>query len=354
MRLIDGGSAPKPPKRLSPLRFAPRSSVSLLAISAVVLSSNVAHAEGETKTDEKKEEKKEGANEEEKRGAVDLEVVIGGGKVDAINPIANGLTGQIGYERRPTDVIASGIVLSGRWDVSKSFNLGMRIPIVVATLRPADDLDRTIANLGNVELEAEYEKELNEHVEFFMGAHIALPTSFGNELPSEATLATDPASVDPIASDKFSANKAVGSAYGFENNALWLAGYLGIIPAIGVKLRFGPVRIEPYVKLENMFSVRPESEERAIVELDVGGRVAVQVASIKSGESKTRIDVGARVWGSFTLTDHEGDLNIGVVEPEVRVGGDKWRVTAGVLVPFAGELTDPQWISGRLSATVVF
>jgi hypothetical protein len=321
--------------------------VPLLSIAVVVLS-NAAHAEEQGETETKKE------SNEEKRGAVDLEVVIGGGKVDAINPVANGLTGQIGYERRLTDVIASGIVLSGRWDVSKNFNLGLRIPVAVATLRPGNDLDRTIVNLGNVEVEAELEKELNEHVEFFAGAHVALPTSFGNELPSEATLATNPASVDPIASDKFSANKAVSNAYGAENTALWLAGYLGLIPAVGVKLRFGPVRIEPYVKLESMFSVRPESEERAIVELDVGGRVAVQVGSFGAPESKTKIDVGARAWGSFTLTDHEGDLNIGVVEPEVRVGGEKWRVTAGVLVPFAGELTDPQWISGRLSATVVF
>ena len=327
--------------------------VPLLTAAAVVLS-NVAHAEEEAKSDEKKEEKKE-EGKAEKRGAADLEVVIGAGKVDAINPVANGLTGTLTYERRLTDVVASGIVLSGRWDVSENFNLGIRLPIAVATLRPADDLDRTIVNLGNVELEAELEKELNEHVEFFAGAHVALPTSFGNELPSEATLATNPASVDAVASDKFSANKAVSNAYGSENTALWLAGYLGLVPAVGVKLRFGPVRIEPYVKVENMFSVRPESSERAIVELDVGGRVAVQVASFpKQSESKTHIDVGARAWGSFTLTDHEGDLNIGVVEPEVRVGGEKWRVTAGVLVPFAGELTDPQWISGRLSATVLF
>ena len=322
--------------------------VPLLAVSFVVLS-NAARAEEEGETETKKESK------EEKRGAADLEVVIGGGKVDAINPVANGLTGTLAYERRLTDVIASGIVLSGRWDVTENFNLGLRIPVAIATLRPAGDLDRTIVNLGNVEVEAEFEKELNEHVEIFAGAHVALPTSLGNELPSEATLATDPASVNAVASDKFSANKAVSNAYGSENTALWLAGYLGLVPAVGVKLRFGPVRIEPYVKLESMFSVRPESSERAIVELDVGGRVAVEVAKFpKSGESKTHFDVGVRAWGSFTLTDHEGDLNIGVVEPELRVGGEKWRVTAGLLVPFAGELTDPQWISGRLSATVVF
>jgi hypothetical protein len=318
---------------------------------ALMLLSTAARAEEEAKTEEKKEE----AKHEEQRGAVDLEVIIGGGKVDAINPVPNGLIGQLLYERRLTDVIASGIVLSGRWDLNENFNLGIRLPVAIATLRPADDLDRTIVNLGNVEVEAEYEKEFSEHVEFFVGAHVALPTSSGNELPSEATLATDPASVNPVASDKYSANKAVSNAYGDENTALWLAGYIGLIPAVGVKLRFGPVRIEPYVKLESMFSVRNESEERAIVELVAGGRVAVQVASFpKTGESRTKLDVGVRAWGSFTLTNHEGDLNIGVIEPEVRVGGPNWRVTAGVLVPFAGELTDPQWIAGRLSATVLF
>ena len=321
----------------------------LLALAAVTLLSHAARAEEEAKA----EEKKEAGEETEKRGAVDLELVIGGGKVDAVNPVSNGLTGTLSYERRLTDVIASGIVLSGRWDVTKSFNLGLRIPVAIATLRPTDDLDRTIVNMGNVEVEAEYEKEIGEHVEVFVGAHVALPTSLGNELPSEATIATNPASVDSIASDKFSTNKAVSNAYGDENTALWLAGYLGLIPAAGVKLRFGPVRIEPYVKLESMFSVRNESEERAIVELVAGGRLAVQVASVGK-ESKTTFDVGVRAWGSFTLTDHEGDLNIGVVEPEVRVGGEHWRVTAGVLVPFAGELTDPQWIAGRLSGTVVF
>ena len=146
----------------------------LLAVAFVALS-NVARAEEEAKTPKNEEEKKEEAKQEE-RGAADLEVVIGAGKVDAINPVPNGLTGQLLYERRLTDVVASGIVLSGRWNVSKTFNVGLRLPIVVATLRPADDLDRTIVNLGNVELEAEYEKELNEHVEFFVGAHVALPT----------------------------------------------------------------------------------------------------------------------------------------------------------------------------------
>lgn len=297
------------------------------------------------------EEKKEETKEEETKGLVDLETVIGGGKIEALNPdptstVGNGL---LRYERAPTNVVAAGIVLSGRYDLSRNVNLGIRFPVAIASLMPDGDIARTSANLGNVELEVEYEKELSEHAEIFFGAHLATPTASGTELPSEQTLAGNQANIDPVGADQYAMNKAVSSAYGDENTALWLAGYIGIVPAAGVKLKFGRVRIEPYVKLESMFSIRSQSEERAIAELVCGGRVAVKVI-----EGKVGFDVGVRAWGSFTLTDHEGDLNIGVVEPEVRVGNDRWRVTAGLLVPFAGELTDPEWIAGRLSATVVF
>jgi hypothetical protein len=328
----------------------------LLVAASLVALSNAARAE-EEKQKAEQETEKEKAETEEAKGALDFEVVIGAGQVDALNPIPNStvVSGQLRYERALTDSVAAGFVLSGRWDVSKNFNLGLRFPVALASLRPQGDIARTSVNLGNVEVEAEYERELGEHAEVFLGFHVALPTSLGNELPSEATLAGNQTGIDPVAADKFAINQAVSHAFGNENTALWLAGYLGFVPAAGVKLRFGPVRIEPYVKAENMISVRPESQERAIVELDAGGRFAVEVASFpKEAHDRTKIDVGARAWGSFTLTDHEGSGATGVVEPEVRIRGNRWRVTAGLLVPFAGELFDQGWISGRLSATVLF
>ncbi len=296
------------------------------------------------------EEKKE--EPEEKKWMVDLETVIGGGQVDAVNPIVNSsnVTGQLAYERAPTNVIAAGLVLSGRYDFTRELALGARFPVAIASLMPAHDESRTSANLGNIEVELEYEKELGVHAAFFLGAHVALPTSSGDELPTDAQIASN--EFNPVAVDQYAINKAVSSAYGDENTALWLAGYLGLIPAAGMKLQFGRLRIEPYVKLESMFSVRSDAHERAVVELVAGGRAAV--ALIEAREGKVGFDLGVRAWGSFTLTDHEGDLNVGVIEPEVRVGNDRWRVTAGLLISFAGELTDPEWIAGRLSASVLF
>ncbi len=320
--------------------------IPIAVIASIILVGHIARAE-----EEKKEETKEEAKEEEAKGLVDLETVIGGGKVEALNPdpTSTVVNGQLRYERALTNVIAAGIVLSGRYDVSRNVNLGIRLPLAVASLMPDNDVSRTSANFGNIEVEVEYERELSEHVEIFFGAHVALPTSAGNELPSEETLAGSQVSINPVSADQYAINHAVSSAYGDENTALWLAGYIGLVPAAGVKLKFGRVRIEPYVKVENMFSVRSDAQERAVSELVAGGRIAVRIV-----EGKVGFDLGVRAWGSFTLTDHEGNLNIGVVEPEVRVGNDRWRVTAGLLVPFTGELADLGWISGRLSASVVF
>ncbi len=312
---------------------------------AVVLLAHAARAEEEQKV------------ATESRGAADLELVIGAGQVEALNPVPNStiVSGQLRYERALTDSVAAGIVLSGRWELTREVSLGLRFPVAVASLMPADDVSRSTVNLGNIEIEAEYEKELSEQVAFFVAAHLALPTASGSELPSEETLANNQASIDPVSADKYAVNHAVSSAYGDENTALWLAGYIGVVPVVGMKFHFGPVRIEPYVKLESMFSVRDQPQTPAIVELDVGGRAAVTVASFPAtAEKKTHFDVGVRAWGSFTLTDHEGDLNIGVVEPELRIGSEQWRVTAGVLVPFVGELRDQGWVSGRLTATVTF
>jgi hypothetical protein len=287
--------------------------------------------------------------ESEPRARVDLEIVIGAGKLDALNPDPTSVvvTGQLHYVRALTPATAAGIVLSGQYEVAHGFGLGLRLPVAVGELRPDNDIARSTTNLGNVEVEAEYEKELSEHVVFFVGGHVALPTASGSELPTDAELAGSQAGIDPISADKYAVNKAVSNAFGDENTALWLAGYLGLVPVVGVKLRFGRVRIEPYVKLESMFSIRKDAHEGQIVELVPGGRIAVNVVP-------KVFDIGLRAWGSFTLTNHDGDLNIGVIEPEVRFGAERWHVTAGVLFPFAGELTSPQWFAGRLSGTVAF
>ncbi len=301
-----------------------------------------------------KEAAGEAKEEAELRGEANLELVVGAGQVEALNPLlGSNLSGQIRYAKGLTDTTAAGLVLSGMYDVTPKLALGLRLPLAIAELRPQGDYTRTVVNTGNVELEAELKHEIvrpsetsSTEVELFAGGHLALPTSFGDELPSDATLAGSQAGIDPQAADKYAANHAVSSAYGDENTALWLAGYLGIVPVVGANLHFGRVRIEPYVKAECMFSVRDQAQERAIVEIVAGGRAAVMVTPW--------LDVGARAWGNFTVTDHEGDLNIGVVEPELRFGQRQWRVTLGLLIPFTGELADQGWISGRLSGTVMF
>lgn len=286
------------------------------------------------------EEPKNEAEEAEPRAAVDLEVVVGAGKVDALNPVlGSNLTGQLTYARELTEAVAIGVVFSGRYEVTRAFSLGARLPVAIATLAPEGDATRGTANLGNIELEAEVEGEVGKHATLFAAAAVALPTSSGTDSES-----------DPVGADQYAVNEAVSSAYGDENSALWLGGNLGLVPIVGAHFQLDRVRIEPYAKVEALTSVRPEVERRELVELVAGGRVGVTV--VRAG--KTTLDVGARAWGTFTLTDHDGNGVVGVIEPELRLGVERARVTAGVLVPFTGDLADRGWVAGRLSGTVAF
>jgi IS5 family transposase len=135
------------------------------------------------------------AEEEEKKFQTDLEVVAGAGEVEALNIVPTGFTtGGLRYERGLTNVTAVGIVLSGRYELSNHFSLGVRFPVAVGDLRPDSDTSRGTANLGNIEVEAEYETELGEHAVLFFGAHVAAPTSSG----SDETLAGNQANIDPV------------------------------------------------------------------------------------------------------------------------------------------------------------
>jgi hypothetical protein len=58
-------------------------------------------------------------------------------------------------------------------------------------------------------------------------------------------------------------------------------------------------------------------------------------------------------WGVFTLAGTATrSLDVGVVEPELRLSYKAFHSTAGALLPFAGELTSPYFVGGRLSVSV--
>lgn len=318
-------------------------SIAALSIAAVLLGSVAAHAEdkkeekkeGAEDKKEGKEEGKEGEGEEEEPGfMLGIEAVTGFGKVEALNLKPATSLGTIGYERKQTSALVITPIASFSFPVTKHLRLGAKLPFVIGQLSPADDKSRGAANWGNVELEAEYERELSKQLGFEFGLGLALPTAVGDELPEQETLDSLGVNTNTVSADKFSINHAAQFAHGGEENALFEPKHLGIVPKIALPIHLSKLKLEPYVKVENLIATIADAPHPVTVELVVGGRIAYSVASW--------FDLGVRAWGNFTMTAHDGrELNIGALEPEVRFHYHAVRATVGGIIPFVGEPASP-------------
>lgn len=322
-------------------------SIAALSIFAVMLGSAAARAED--KKEEKKEEKKEAADADKKEDAAEeakegeeeepgfmlgIEAVTGFGKVEALNLKPATSLGTLGYERAQTSAVVVSPIASFSFPVTKHVRLGALFPFVIGSLTPADDKSRGAANWGNIELEAEYEREISKQLGFEFGLGVALPTAVGDELPEQETLDRLGVNTNTVSADKFSINHAAQFSRGGEVNGLFEPKHLGIIPKIALPIHLSKLKIEPYVKTENLFSTVADSPHPITVELVAGVRLAYGITSW--------FDAGVRAWGNFTMTAHDGrDLNIGAVEPELRFHYHVMRATIGGIIPFAGEPASP-------------
>lgn len=339
------------------LAQARKLTLTAVSIATLVLGfAQTARAE-EPKKDEKKEDKKESAEAEKKEGdekegeeeepgwMVGLEVVTGFGKVEALNLKPPTSLATVGYEKKSTSALVVTPIASLSFPVSKHIRLGARFPFVIGQFSPDDDKSRGAANWGNVELEAEYEREISKALGFEFGLGLALPTARGDEIPEQDTLDKLGPNVNTVSADKFAINHAAQFAHGGEENALFEPQHLGIVPKVAIPVHLGRLKLEPYVKVENLIATFADAPHPVTVELVAGGRVAYGVASW--------LDLGVRAWGNFTLTEHDGrDLNIGALEPEVRLHYKATRAVIGGIIPFAGEPSQPGF--GGVRAGLMF
>jgi hypothetical protein len=298
--------------------------------------------------EERKEAKREGEREEEEPGLIfGANIVTGFGKVDAVNIAPSTSLITTGYVRESTRVTVVTPIFSLSYPVTRHIRLGVRLPLIFGSINPANDKARGAGGVGNVELEVEYERELTKRIGFEFGLGFALPTARGDELPEQDTLTKAGTNVNSAAFDKFSIAQAAQWANGGEENALFEPYHFGIIPKVALPMKFGRLKLEPYVKVENLIATNAGASPPVIVELVAGGRVAIALTSW--------FDLGVRAWGNFTMTAHEGrDLNIGVVEPEVRFAYKALHVTLGGLIPFAGEPSTPLFGGVRVNLVFVF
>jgi hypothetical protein len=301
----------------------------------------------EEKKEGEKEQKEEKEGEEEPGLIFGANIVAGFGKVDAVNLAPATSLVTTSYVREPTRVVVVTPIFSLSYPVTKHIRIGARVPVIFGSIDPANDKERGAGGLGNIELEAEYERELSKMMGFEFGLGLALPTARGDELPEQETLDKAGTNVNSAAYDKFTIAQAAQWANGAEENALFEPYHFGIIPKVALPMRFGKFKLEPYVKVENLIATNTGASPPVIVELVAGGRVAFALTSW--------FDLGVRAWGNFTMTSHEGrDLNIGVIEPEARLAYKALHVTVGGLIPFAGEPANPIFGGVRLNLVFMF
>lgn len=147
---------------------------------------------------------------------------------------------------------------------------------------------------------------------------------------------------DTISADHQSISRGAEYSRGAEDDALFEPGRLGLTPRLGFDVHESGFHFEPFVKSELLVTTQGVPDT-IIVEFVAGGRIAYTLASW--------LDVGARAWGVFTVagtTTHS--LDVGVVEPELRLSYKAFHSTAGALLPFAGDLTCPtSWARAPLS-----
>jgi hypothetical protein len=352
---------------LSPIRAMTNANRSLYfcsagAFAALLLAAPIAFAHGDDdrertpRTPQSTAGEEPGAEvDEESRWSFGVDFVAGFGQTQTADQIPPGSANINPINKVEADPIATdSFVFSLGYEPVKHLGFGVRFPVITGTVTPplGDAMDpnqpRDVSGIGNLELETEYSVDVAKHTALVLSLGLALPTAQGSQVPA-TTAGLGGTPFDQTAYDRFTLGYAAAASRGFEENALFFADRFGIIPKLALEYHEGGVRLEPYVKLENMISTAPSQGDipKYIGELVIGARAAYRVASW--------FEPGVRLWTTIVLTP--SDQPVAVVEPELRF--HLFRVLTpyiGGIIPFAGPLAhSPSQFGGvRLGAAVAF
>ena len=309
------------------ISYAPRAHAEGAGASASASTSGEFSADG-THPGEESGEGEEG-EEKEPKLAVWIDAVFGFGDVPALNTTPPTTLGTLPtHNLENTHVASDSYILGASYKLGESLELGARIPIVHANLGPEGlQQSRGTTTIGNLEIFAAYEKELNKKLKIIPELGIALPTAVGDELPTGAEVANEPEKqFDTNALDRFSALQAASASRGLEESALFESKRLGIIPKIELEYKMNRLTIAPYVKMENLIATSSSLEKGYLGEIVPGFLAAYGVTKW--------LDVGLRGWASiaFDKEDHDNNALI-VVEPQLRAHFGPIHPVVGLLLP---------------------
>jgi hypothetical protein len=281
---------------------------------------------------------KEEAKEEENPFYLGMDFVYGTTTTPTVSqsaPSSNALQGS--PERTTSRVAAYSFLFDAGYEFSEAFELRLRVPLSSATIYdPA--YQRGSGGVGNVEIEPEYEARLADGLKLKLGLGVALPTAQGVPVPDSADAVPAPAGgINQSGYDRFAAQQASAAARGYEENALFEPSHLGIVPKITLAWKSDQLRIDPWVKLENLVST--ESGGKFVDELVFG---------VNAGYRVTRaFEPALRVWVNAPLSNADF-TTVAVVEPQLKFHLHEVEAMAGAILPIAGPLTSPYGAGVRM------
>jgi hypothetical protein len=279
--------------------------------------------------------------EEEDRWRATLDAVFGFGATPVLSQrIVGPLLSQESRTAETARFQTTSINLGLSYEVVSHLRVGALLPLGAGSLIPNETRGSTV--VGNFTLGAEYEGHVRKNVVVFAGLDLALPTASGNELPPASDVSTL-GHVDQTSLDRRSLLQAMSDSRGREDTAAFATDHFGIVPKVGALYNgMEKVELEGYVKYESLHATASESSYEG----------AVVVAARGSYRFHKYADATLRAWTNIAVAGP--DAAVVIVEPQVRFHFGAVMPIIGVVLPVAGELTDPYDLGVRASLAANF
>jgi hypothetical protein len=182
---------------------------------------------------------------------------------------------------------------------------------------------------------------LRRNLELAAGLDVAFPTAGGDELPKESELAKI-GHLDQTAMDRFALQHALSDSRGREDTAAFAPKHLGLVPKVAALWRADKLEVEPYVKYESLHATGTNASYEGALVAAVRGTYRFH----------SKLDGTLRVWTNLPVAGD--DSAVAVVEPQIRGHFGAVMPILGFVVPFAGELTDPNAVGIRAALAARF
>ena len=253
-----------------------------------------------------------------------------------VGPLASQERRTLGTSRFATQ----SLNLALAYDVTEALKVYAMLPLGTGGLYSTDTRGSTI--IGNVSVGAQLGRRIGKALEVAGALDVALPTATGDELPTRDDLARS-GHVDQSAYDRFSVQKAISASRGREDTASYAPKHLGLVPRVGVVWTgVEHLELEGFAKYTSLHATGTNSSYEGSVVVGARG----------SYRFHKHVDGTLRLWTNIPVAGD--DSAIAAAEPQVRGHFGSVMPIVGVILPIAGELTDPYAIGVRLALAGTF